>query len=227
MNETALADVQPCGSAATATTTLFGPVGRWSLEPVAVWLLTAGRRIVNPRQFLDALVAQLDAAGARIDRMRISSPTLHPQLAALGISWIRGEDAQLWSGMHGVMQSDAYIGSPMEFVRNSQQTLHQTIPTEAAAGEHPVWQDLRAEGMRDYLGDTHDPVRWPTEHPDHRHPRRGGIRRRRHRAFPGPGQSTDPAGRVDGGAAYDARSSRYLRRQAHQRTHPARPGQAR
>ena len=152
MNETPLPDVHPSGSAATDTTTLFGPVGRWSLEPVAVWLLTAGRRIVNPRQFLDGLVAQLDAAGARIDRMRISSPTLHPQLAALGISWIRGEVAQLWSGMHGVMQSDAYIGSPMEFVRKNQQTLHQTIPTAAAEGEHPVWQDLRAEGMRDYLG---------------------------------------------------------------------------
>jgi len=152
MNETPLPDVHPSGSAATDSTTLFGPVGRWSLEPVAVWLLTAGRRIVNPRQFVDGLVAQLDAAGARIDRMRISSPTLHPQLAALGISWIRGEDAKLWSGMHGVMQSDAYIGSPMEFVRKNQQTLHQTIPTEAAAGEHPVWQELRAEGLRDYLG---------------------------------------------------------------------------
>ncbi len=152
MNENQLPDVQPCASAATGTTALFGPVGRWSLEPVAVWLLTAGRRIVNPRQFLDGLVAQLDATGARIDRMRISSPTLHPQLAALGISWLRGEDAQLWSGVHGVMQSDAYIGSPMEFVREKQQTLHQAIPTEAVAGEHSVWQDLRADGMRDYLG---------------------------------------------------------------------------
>lgn len=152
MNTTLLPDVDPYESAATDTTTLFGPVGRWSLEPVAVWLLTAGRRIVNPRQFLNGLVAQLDAAGARIDRMRISSPTLHPQLAALGISWIRGEEAQLWTGMHGVMESDAYIGSPMEFVRENQQTLHQPITTEARAGEHPVWQELRAEGMRDYLG---------------------------------------------------------------------------
>ncbi len=152
MNQTPPLDVSPSGSAAIHSTALFGPVGRWSLEPVAVWLLTAGRRIVNPRHFLDALVAQLDATGARIDRMRISSPTLHPQLAALGIGWIRGEEAQLWSGMHGVMQSDAYIGSPMEFVRISEKTLHQAIPTEAAAGEHPVWQELRAEGMRDYLG---------------------------------------------------------------------------
>ena len=151
MNETLLPDVDPAVSAATGTTILFGPVGRWSLEPVAVWLLTAGRRIVNPRQFLDGLVAQLDAVGADFDRMRISSPTLHPQLAALGISWTRGEQAQLWSGMHGVMQSDAYIGSPMEFVRNSQQTLHQTIQAEASSGEHPVWQELRALGMRDYL----------------------------------------------------------------------------
>ncbi len=151
MNEKPQPDIHPPAVESTPASDLFGPVGRWSLEPVAVWLLTTGRRIINPRELLDGLVAQLDKAGARIDRIRVSSPTLHPQLAALGISWTRGEQAQLWSGMHGVLQSDAYIGSPMEFVRNSQQTLHQTIETEAAANEHPVWQELRALGMRDYL----------------------------------------------------------------------------
>jgi len=130
---------------------LFGPTGRWSLEPVATWLLTRGRRITDPRAFLGGLLEQLDSAGARIDRVRVSSPTLHPQLIALGMSWTRGEDVQLWSGQHGVQLTDAYIGSPMEFVQQHQQLLHQRIAAQASEGEHPIWQEMRAAGMTDYL----------------------------------------------------------------------------
>lgn len=130
---------------------LFGPSGRWALEPVAAWLLTRGRHITEPRAFLGALVEQLDAVDAHVDRVRISSSTLHPQLAALGISWSRGESVQLWSGEHGVQLSDAYRGSPMEHLQQQRRMLHQRITEQPSGDEHPIWQDLRTAGMRDYL----------------------------------------------------------------------------
>ena len=135
----------------SAAQALFGPSGRWSLEPVAAWLLTQGRHFTDPRAFLAALVEQLDAADAHVDRMRISSSTLHPQLAALGISWSRGESVQLWSGEHGVQLTDAYRGSPMEHLQQQRRMLHQRITEQPQADEHPIWQDLRSAGMRDYL----------------------------------------------------------------------------
>lgn len=130
---------------------LFGPSGRWSLEPVAAWLLTQGRHITEPRDFLGALVEQLDAVDAHVDRVRISSSTLHPQLAALGISWSRGESVQMWSGEHGVQLTDAYRGSPMEHLQQQRRLLHQRISALPEPDEHPIWQDLRSAGMRDYL----------------------------------------------------------------------------
>jgi hypothetical protein len=135
----------------SAAQALFGPSGRWSLEPVAAWLLTRGRHITEPRAFLGALVEQLDAVDAHVDRVRISSSTLHPQLAALGISWSRGESVQLWSGEHGVQLSDAYRGSPMEHLQQQRRMLHQRIAEQPDGDEHPIWQDLRTAGMRDYL----------------------------------------------------------------------------
>ncbi len=130
---------------------LFGPVERWSLEPVAAWLLTDGRRITDPRLFIAALAERLDAVDARVDRIYISSPTLHPQLLALGVSWSRGHGVQIWSREHGIQLSDAFVGSPMQYVQQHQQMLHQAIAATPTEGEHPIWQDLRAAGMRDYL----------------------------------------------------------------------------
>ena len=130
---------------------LIGPEQGWSLASVATWLLTEGRCFADPRQFTETLMAHLDAAGARIDRLRISCGTLHPQLAAIGLTWTRDVGAQFWSGEHGVQQSDAYIGSPIQHVHTQATALHQRVTPVPANDEHAIWADLRADGIRDYL----------------------------------------------------------------------------
>lgn len=130
---------------------LFGPSRGWSLAPVATWLLTDGRLMTDARELVTALIARLETAGARIDRLRISSSTLHPQLAALGVSWSRGQEVQLWTGQHGVLNTEAYIGSPMQFVHENRQPLHRSIDMQTDPEEHAIWQEMRAEGLRDYL----------------------------------------------------------------------------
>ena len=61
---------------------LLGPDEGWSLAPVAAWLAIEGRRITDPKALIEGLTARLDAAGARIDRLGVSTNTLHPQLVA-------------------------------------------------------------------------------------------------------------------------------------------------
>ena len=128
-----------------------GPSRGWSLESVATWLYTEGRFIADPMTMIEVLMERLDAAGARIDRLRISCGTLHPQLAAVGLSWTREDGARFWSGVHGVQQTDAYIGSPIQHVHQNATPLHRRIDPEPKDDEHPIWQELRANGVRDYL----------------------------------------------------------------------------
>jgi len=130
---------------------LFGPTSGWSLEPVAHWLLTVGRFITDSIRLTEQLLARLDAAGAHIDRLRISCSTLHPQLAAIGLGWERGGRAQFWYGEHGVERSEAYIGSPVDHVHSTASPLHQRVEPVEQPGEHPIWRDLRQASMRDYL----------------------------------------------------------------------------
>ena len=136
---------------ATPASSLFGPTEGWSLEPVATWMLTEGRRITDAAQLVTQLMARLDAAGARIDRLRFSSTTLHPQLAAWGLFWNRRDGAQPWNGAHGVQFSDAYIGSPIQYVREHAQPFRFRVGATEEEGEHALLLDLRHEGMTDYI----------------------------------------------------------------------------
>ena len=67
---------------------------------MAAWLAIEGRQITAPKELLDRLAARLDAAGAHIDRMGISTATLHPQLVAWGCFWRR--DLRGVAGAHEV-----------------------------------------------------------------------------------------------------------------------------
>ncbi len=130
---------------------LFGPTQGWSLEPIGVWLLSEGRKIRDPSVLLTQLVAKLDDAGAHIDRIRISSRTLHPQLVALGVIWNRANGVEIWNGPHGVQQSDAYLGSPLQFVTQQVQVFRRRLDGDASQDDHAVLNDMRAEGMTDYM----------------------------------------------------------------------------
>lgn len=130
---------------------LFGPLEGWSLEPVARWLLGQAHRLTDPQELIDALLERLDAAGASIDRLRLVCATLHPQLIAWGVSWDRGGHAQMWNGRHGVELGDAYIGSPIQFVRERNLTYRTRLDTGMEEGEHATLADLRAAGMTEYV----------------------------------------------------------------------------
>jgi adenylate cyclase len=130
---------------------LLGPDEGRSLAPVAAWLAIEGRLIVDPEALLNALAAQLDAAGARIDRIGFTLGTIHPQILAWGVFWKRGSNAAEYAGWHGVEHSDAYVGSPVQFVREKKCPFRRRLEALDEASDHAVLHELRADGLRDYV----------------------------------------------------------------------------
>lgn len=130
---------------------LLGPEENWSLAPVAAWLMIMGRRIADPVELLAGLAAQLDAAGARVDRLGFTSATIHPQLRAWGCLWRRGEGAVPFTGSHGVEATDAFIGSPTQHVYQHQRAYRRRLEALDAERDHALLHELRAEGLTDYL----------------------------------------------------------------------------
>lgn len=129
---------------------LLGPEDGWSLAPVVVWLLTEGRLATDPIVLVNGLMARLDEAGARIDRLRFVSGTLHPQVIAWGAVWSRGAGAQILTAEHGVHVSDTYQGSPIKIVREENRVYRRRLDGGLTEQDYSLLHELRAEGMTDY-----------------------------------------------------------------------------
>jgi adenylate cyclase len=129
---------------------LIGTEEGWSLAPVAGWLMIEGRRIADPQALLADLARRLDAAGARIDRLSFSVATLHPQLLAWNCRWGRGEGTAIFRGRHGAQNSDAYIGSPLQFVREQRRPFRRRIESLDPERDHSFLYEMQAAGMTDY-----------------------------------------------------------------------------
>lgn len=130
---------------------LFGSQVGWSLEPVAAWLLTDARSSLDPAELIEALAAQLDSAGAQVDRLAVMSRTLHPQYAGWSVRWGRKNGIHSGAIEHGSGGSDAFVGSPVQYVQENHRPFRQHISAQAQEGEHGLVQDLRKAGITDYL----------------------------------------------------------------------------
>ena len=118
---------------------------------MAAWLAIEGRRLTAPKELIEKLAARLDAAGAHIDRIHFSTVTLHPQLVAWGCSWRRGEGAALFEGQHGAQNSDAYVGGPLQFVRERHQLFRRRLEALDPERDHAFLHEIKAAGMTDYV----------------------------------------------------------------------------
>lgn len=129
---------------------LLGPEEGWSLAPVAAWLAIEGRRIADPEALLAGLAERLDAAGASIDRLSFTVTTLNPLLVAWSCRWTRGDGTALFKGSHGVEHSEAYIGSPLQYVRERQRAFRRRLTVLDEERDHSFLHEMRAAGMTDY-----------------------------------------------------------------------------
>ena len=129
---------------------LLGSDEGWSLAPVAAWLMLEGRHVTDPRELLDQLAARLNAAGARIARLGFTMRTIHPQLVAWGAYWSEREGTSLFAGRHGAQNSDAFIGSPVQYVYENERPYRRRLDALDEQTDPQLLHDLRAQGMRDY-----------------------------------------------------------------------------
>ena len=129
---------------------LLGPEEGWSLAAVAAWLTIEGRHIPDPVALLEALAARLNAAGAGLARLGFTVRTIHPQLLAWGCYWTVREGSRIFFGRHGTQNSDAFIGSPVQYVYENRQPYRRQLATLDEQRDPALLHELRAEGMSDY-----------------------------------------------------------------------------
>ncbi len=131
--------------------TLDAPVSGSSEEsPVLRWLMTDGRRITDPKSFLENFAMCLTEAGVDVSRITTGVPVLHPQLYSYSGLWDRGKgvterlyraDASQGAILTNSPIKSAYEGSP----------CRSRLTAPAAEREFPILTELRRTGMTDYV----------------------------------------------------------------------------
>jgi adenylate cyclase len=120
------------------------------LQSVLYWIITEGRLEPDLGRFVDQVMNRAVAAGLPIYRFYIGLQVVHPQMVATGVLWRRGEGYQEVPRLHGILTSSAYLGSPMQEVRNSGQPVRYCLE-DVPESAHTVLHELKAGGSVDYI----------------------------------------------------------------------------
>jgi adenylate cyclase len=120
------------------------------LQAVLEWVVTEGRLEPSLGRFIDQVMKRAFAAGLPIWRFYIGLQLVHPQMVATGVLWRRDQGYEEVPRLHGVLNSPAYIGSPMQEVRNTGGPVRYCL-LDLPASAHTVLQELQAGGGVDYV----------------------------------------------------------------------------
>jgi adenylate cyclase len=129
---------------------LPSPVMSVRLQPVLEWVVTEGRLETSLGRFIDQVMKRAVAAGLPIWRFYIGLQLVHPQMVATGVLWRRDQGYEEVPRLHGVLNSPAYIGSPMQEVRLKAAPVRYCL-VDLPETAHTVLLELQSGGGTDYV----------------------------------------------------------------------------
>ncbi len=123
----------------------------WSVEPIIEWCMREGRFIKSTKTFLEILAKRLADAGAHVWRLRVSFKTLHPLVTAWAYTWQRGKGCEEMRVGHEVLNSDVFLGSPIQWVYENELEYRRNLLILDPDTDHRLLFELREAGGTDYF----------------------------------------------------------------------------
>ncbi len=150
--------------------------GRWPAVRLRGidWLVLESGREPHLERLFAGLCARLVEDGLPIDRSTLHLRTLHPQFYGARLVWRPGlEVAEIGFFGHDSLTDRRYLESPVRALYEGAEAIHQRLDLEAPAPrEYPVYAELRAQGMIDYVAmpmtfsdGTRHACTWATKRP--------------------------------------------------------------
>ena len=122
------------------------------VQPVVDWLVGGAPSATSPNEVLGQLCERLVQSGVRLDRFALFVQPLHPNVAARAFYWRRGTAGiDVNEEDHTFTGSEEQVTSPIYRVRTTRQEIRRRLEDRAAPLDFPVLEDLRAQGLTDYL----------------------------------------------------------------------------
>jgi adenylate cyclase len=122
-----------------------------NLQSVFDWLGQEGRFVTDYVELCTSVAKRLVAAGVPLGRMRVSFRTIHPQMLALSFVWNRDRGHELDRIAHGIQDTDAYLGSPIQHVMETGQPYRRRLLDLDRERDHSVLFEIKSAGLTDYV----------------------------------------------------------------------------
>jgi adenylate cyclase len=119
-------------------------------KEIADWLVDGARSSIGSPQMVADMCERLVRAGLPLWRVGIFVRTLHPDVLGVNFVWKPGAEVTFGTADFDVLDSPEYRRSPLAIVfGEGREVRHLTDDPEAR--RFPVLDDLRAEGVTDYI----------------------------------------------------------------------------
>ena len=122
------------------------------LDRVAEWMTNSSLAGDDLENIVRGFCERIAAAGLPIARVHLTFSMLHPLYDALSFTWKRASGVTIEGYRHAAGQKpDRFLQSPYYYLLdNNLQHIRRHIPADGQV-EFPVFADLRAERITDYL----------------------------------------------------------------------------
>src|SRR5215472_2707364 len=121
------------------------------IRAVAEWLIDGARSAPLPQQILAQLCDRLVACGIPLWRVAVFVNTLHPQIIGRRFIWRPGAEVEIAEGQFGLFDTPEFRENPVARVYATRTALRRRLADPACAMDFPILQELRADGVSDYL----------------------------------------------------------------------------
>ena len=120
------------------------------LQVIIDWLIDGARSAATPTDMMADVCNRLVAAGLPLWRVGVFIRTLHPDIFGRSFIWRPGAEVQMGAVDFDFLDSREFTESPLRLVFEKGIEFRSHID-DAAARSFPVLEDMRAEGVTDYV----------------------------------------------------------------------------
>lgn len=120
------------------------------LQRIADWLIDGARSATGPTRMMSEACERMVAAGLPLWRVGVFVRTLHPDVYGRNFIWRPGAEVEVGTVDFKVLESPGFLNSPIILVFQQGVEVRARVD-EPSSSRFPIIEDLRAEGVTDYI----------------------------------------------------------------------------
>jgi adenylate cyclase len=119
--------------------------------PTIDWIMREAWLCETPEALTEAIAQKFNEDGIAVSRISVLIWSLHPLIAGRNYVWTRKGGVKTNTPSYDILDSPAFVNSPLRHVSNGLGGVRQNLLAEQAEFSFPIMDDLKAEGATDYV----------------------------------------------------------------------------